>query len=190
MVTPVYSLHSMTSTRCYSQSNTSVTQRLQSINSLTVRTASTQLPIHTLVIKGNITSLSRTRDQTVATLYNVHANVNSMTNRGSSQPGESINQIISQIIQRDRSAVDDHSADIFGDDRRLFTSPTTMSDTGQQQSSSGTIPETGNNATSQLDSRGEFEALQLLTQYIGRRKPNPVQTNRHRDPPPISLNSI
>ena len=141
------------------------------------------------MIKGNITSLLRTRDQTVATLYNEHAKVNSMTNCGSSQPGESINQIISQIIQRDRSAVDDHSADIFGDDQRLFISPANNavgdgSDTGgQQQSSSTTIPETGNNATNQLDSRGEFEALQLLTQYIGPRKTNPLQTNRHGDSP-------
>ena len=117
----------------------------------------------------------------------MHANVNSMANRGSSQPGDSINQIISQIIQRDRSAADDHSADIFGDDRRLFTSPANNvgggSDTGQQQSTSETIPETGNNATSQSDPRGEFEALQLLTQYIGPRKPNPVQTSRHGDSP-------
>ena len=112
-----------------------------------------------------------------------------MTNCGSSQPGESINQIISQIIQRDRSAVDDHSADIFGDNQRLFISPANNavgdgSDTGgQQQSSSTTIPETGNNATNQLDSRGEFKALQLLTQYIGPRKTNPLQTNRHGDSP-------
>ena len=72
-------------------------------------TASTQLPIHTLMIKGNIMSPPCMCNQTLTTLYNVHANVNSMTNCGSSQPGNSINQIISQIIQRDRSAVDDHS---------------------------------------------------------------------------------
>ena len=129
----------------------------------------------------------------LTTLYNMHVNMNSMNNRGSSQPGDTINQIISQIIQRDRSAVDDHSADIFGDDRQLFTSPANNvgdgSDTGQQQSTSVTIPETGNNANSQLDSRGEFEALQLLTQYIGPRKPNPAQTTRHGDRPLTSLSS-
>ena len=148
-------------------------------------TASTQLPIHTLVIKGNIITLLRMRDQTLATLCNVHAKV-SMTNRGSSsqplQPGNSINQIISQIIQRDRPAMDNQSADIFGKDQQLFTSPANNgngSDNGQQQSTSGVISETGSNTTSQLDSKGEFEALQLLTQYIGPRKPNPVPTARH-----------
>ena len=152
-------------------------------------TASTQLPIHTLVIKGNITSLSHMSDQTLATLCNVHAKV-SMTNCGSSsqplQPGNSINQIISQIIQRDRSAADNQLADIFGDNQQLFTSPANNgngSDTGEQQSTSGVIPETGSSTTSQLDSKGESKALQLLTQYIRPRKPNLVPTTIHGDPP-------
>ena len=51
------------------------------------------------------------------------------------------------------------------------------------KSTSGAIPETGSNTTSQLDSKGEFEALQLLTQYIGPRKPNLVPTARHGGSP-------
>ena len=141
------------------------------------------------MIKGNITSLSHIRDQTLATLCNVHAKV-SMTNCDSSSqplhPGNSINQIISQIIQRDRSTKDNQSVDILGDDQQLFISPANngdCSDTGQQQSTSGVILETGSNTTSHLDSKGEFEAFQLLTQYIGPRKPNLVPTTRHGDPP-------
>ena len=79
-------------------------------------TATTQLPIHTLVIKGNITSLSCMRNQILATLSNVHAKVSMTIHNSSSQPlqpGNSINQIISQIIQRDRSATDNQVSRYF-----------------------------------------------------------------------------
>lgn len=105
--------------------------------------------------------------------------------RAANPSPETINRIVLQIFYQDWST-NNHSVGNLFDDWQLFAN--SSNDGGeerrqQQQSTGGIIPDTDNDNGSQTNLKGEFEDVQLLTQYIGLSKTTGFQQpTRQGDP--------
>ena len=104
--------------------------------------------------------------------------------RAANPSPETIDRIFLQIFYQ--WSTNNHSVGDLFDDRQLFAN--SSNDGGeerrqQQQSTSRIIPDTDNDNGSQTNLKGEFEALQLLTQYIGPPKQQASNSPRDRETP-------